>query len=779
MNGHLPQDGFEDYFFHKLKSWVPENYWTQDFENGSLESLIRGFADSAARMRREIDRVWTASSIELADDWAVDYLGDLVGAEKLSAQNRRANRTTVANMMSYNQRKTTRYLLDQFIGDIFSTEGYVREIERWLLRPPHSLDMAFGRTAPLSRGPVAGLPNITTPRADDAALIAFDEFAHLPEFGPRRGRAASFDYATIHLNVFATESYRLDMAAPFWLDDTHLTLDPSGRDVPLFHSATFDHRLGEWPVGPEEFPTEMRCARFNASEFEVTEEGLDAIGSPPLTTTMAPWIGIRFTSLFDFRRVVVELLSAVDFGLFWGALLREMMVKDCAKVRQITDDLLLDIGPFADTRTLDNYRIVAANLAIWMPLGNWPELAGLLVDVGSGRVQFETAPDPDAADPEIFHPRFHHIGMVHRVGAGAFPRNSSVPIGPAVVNANIDVPFTPPAAGTETFGDNRRYVWQWDATRRHDVAGDLRFKAADQTRPYVLSQAEDGSLDFTIVGSAGQANTVVIDGLWLGVLANAAIETGLVNPDDPFPFARARLIFDGQFESVTLRHVTIDPGGEQVRLDPLIARAIPIITTEIEGSIRSLRIENSVLGPLVETQNVEPLFNAGTIRISDSIVVSIDPNDPAISFQMSSLYLENTTILGAVHANLIFATNTIFDGPLYVTNLQQSCLRFSAVAGYEAVTGILPSRLPRRFECVTYPETLPRTTFLSQRFGDPDFAGLSHLAEATFLTGGEYRTEMGVGNSRFWNQRREDLARFVAKFLPVGQHLQIYEQIGA
>jgi hypothetical protein len=79
---------------------------------------------------------------------------------------------------------------------------------------------------------------------------------------------------------------------------------------------------------------------------------------------------------------------------------------------------------------------------------------------------------------------------------------------------------------------------------------------------------------------------------------------------------------------------------------------------------------------------------------------------------------------------------------------------------------------------MTFPNKLPPKTFQSKRFGDPDFAAVSHLADTAFLTGGEHRTEMGVGHERFWNQRRQDLALYVAKFLPVGQNVQIYEEIG-
>jgi hypothetical protein len=763
-------DGFEAYYYRKLRSWIPELYWINDLETGSLDALIQAVADRLAQMRRDVDRVWTASSVEIADDWAIRYLGDLVGAETLSASNPRGNRTLAANFMSYHQRKTTRYLLDTLIEDIAGAEGYVREIERWLARAPHELDLAYLRRAPLSEGPVGGLPQLAGPRTEDAALPAFDEFARLPDFGPREGRTASFDYATIHFNLFPGESWRVDMATPFDFDATHRTLDPSGRAIPLYHSATFDHRDGLWPVGPEEFPLPMACARFNDARFEVTQDALDTIGSPQLTAELTHWIGVAFRTKQDFERILIAPMPAPLPANFRDELLVQCFREDSPKGRQLAWDLRLDIGPFVDTRVLDPFQIIAADLATWRDVVGLPPDAAILVDPATGQVRLAADPAPD-----LFHPLYHHVGSIYRVGAGTFPRESDVPLGPAFNDANTEVPFAPPAAGLQTFGDNRRYVWGWNAQRRHDVTGALRLEAADRARPYVVSRTGAAQRDFTLRGAAGQDNDLVIDGLWLGLLANAAIETN-VGAGNPAPPAHARLILDGDFRSVTLRHVTLDPGGEQVRLDPALARAIPTVTLEIEGSIRLLKIDRCITGPIVETRADPSILNAGEIRISDSIVQSLDPTRPAISIELGRLHLTNTTVLGTCLAKLLFATNTLFDGRLNVTNRQQSCLRFSAVARYDDDT---PSKLPRRFEGVEYAHTIPPTSFASTRFGDADYAALSTLADRGLRQGGENGTEIGVGNTRFRQTRQDDLMRVIAKFLPVGQNAQIYEAIGS
>ena len=776
------EDGFESYYFHKLKSWVPALYWNNDLGDDSLHHLMRAIAERAAQTRREIDQVWTASSIEMADEWAVPFIGDLVGAEPLSAQNARANRVTAANMTGYHARKTTRYLLDQFITDIVGSEGYVREIERWLARPPHSRDQAFTRRAPLSGGIVGGFPELGMPRADDAALVAFDEFARLPEYSPRTGRRASFDYGTVHFNLFPYESYRLDMVTPFWLDDTHLTLDPSGRAIPLYHAATFDHRNGELPIGPEEFPLPMRCARFNDAQFMVTQDAVDAIGDATVAGILSRWIGAEFKTRQDLRRVMTDQLNAVQFTQLFGAILRETAVTSSAKHRQIRDDVQLDIGPFADVPALDASEVVAGNLAAWIAAGNWPSAAALVFDPERGAVQFEAALDAVADPPQVFHPRFYHLGTLHRIGAGGYARQSPVPRGPAVSDANTEVAQVIPANGEVAFGDNRRYVWQWNGARTHVVTGTLRLEAADQTRPYLVSRSDAGTLDFTITGDDStdgdgaflHENHLVIDGLWLGVLADAAIETAVADADEAAPVTQARLILDGQFDSVTLRHVSIDPGGE--RLVPTTGRAIPAVTLEIEGSIKGLRIENAITGPIVETRSDPSLLNAGMIRIKNSVIVANDPTSPALSAELGQIHMENCTVFGEVRANLIYATNTIFDGPLYVANTQKSCLRYCALgAQYPAVPA---SVLPRQFECTRYDAVIPAPSFLSKTFGDPNFAALSPLADDALFLRGEDGTEIGVGNMRYWNRRVDDLSRFVSKFMPVGQNAQFYQDIG-
>ena len=54
-----------------------------------------------------------------------------------------------------------------------------------------------------------------------------------------------------------------------------------------------------------------------------------------------------------------------------------------------------------------------------------------------------------------------------------------------------------------------------------------------------------------------------------------------------------RLILDGIFDRVEIRHSTLDPGGEQARVDPLLCTSIPVVELEIRGQIEELIIDGS------------------------------------------------------------------------------------------------------------------------------------------------------------------------------------------
>ena len=135
---------------------------------------------------------------------------------------------------------------------------------------------------------------------------------------------------------------------------------------------------------------------------------------------------------------------------------------------------------------------------------------------------------------------------------------------------------------------------------------------------------------------------------------------------------------DGAFRDVVLRHCTLDPGGEQARVDPLQCVPIPAITLEIRGQVDRLLIDRCITGPILEATTTGDPCSARDIVICDSIVHSLDPAVPAISSRIAAVQLERVTVFGDVVVNRLYATEALIQGTVRVTDNQTGCFRFSA-----------------------------------------------------------------------------------------------------
>ncbi|MBL29439.1 MAG: hypothetical protein CMM50_18050, partial [Rhodospirillaceae bacterium] len=125
-------DRFERYYAEKLWEWIPEVYRDRDGRpefpgNGTLRALIEIVAGQAATIRRDIDRLWDDEQIALCDDWAVAYIGDLLGTRPVSELNRRGQRVAVARTLFYRRRKGTPVVIEALIRDIGDLDGAVVE----------------------------------------------------------------------------------------------------------------------------------------------------------------------------------------------------------------------------------------------------------------------------------------------------------------------------------------------------------------------------------------------------------------------------------------------------------------------------------------------------------------------------------------------------------------------------------------------------------------------------------------------------------------------------
>jgi hypothetical protein len=221
-------------------------------------------------------------------------------------------------------------------------------------------------------------------------------------------------------------------------------------------------------------------------------------------------------------------------------------------------------------------------------------------------------------------------------------------------------------------------------------------------------------------------------------------------------------VLEGDFRHVVLRHCTIDPGGEQARIDPLSCLPIPAVALAIQGQVERLLIDRCITGPILEATSTGDPCSAREIVICDSIVQSIDAAAPAISSRIASVELLRSTVFGDVRVNRLSASDSLIQGLTYATDNQSGCFRFSATNADPA------RRLPRQYESHLIGPAIPNHVFTSRRFGDSGYAQLSPTAPLEIVTGGENRSEMGVFNRRLLQIRTADLDRKTREFLPFG-----------
>lgn len=768
------RDGYGQYYTEKLWSWVPEIYHTLDADppaNGALRAMIDLVAEQAAILRRDVDRLWDDQAIEMCDDWAISYLGALVSATPMSAVNPRGTRLAAARAIAYQRRKGTPTVIQMAIRDIAGVEGVVSEAFRRLSRFPHRLDIDAIATGHVSKTPGGGFVDLRNPRILGLTNSGFDEAAHFPDPRRRRGPLGRYNVRKVNLHLFPYRSLQIDLPTPVAIAPGLLTLDPSGRDVALYQRGQTSNR-GPDEIREVDLPDAILCRRFNASLHAITPQALAVFNDPGLDAALAVLMGQTFDSATAFRRNVFSRLSPAEQLVFYGGLLDATLTQDAPKAVLWGDSLALSNSAEHVDAHLPPSAVLAADLADWHVTLE-PHVA-VAFDPDTGRM----IPGPGFQPQPLFADHLH-LGVFDYVGAvgqrfaaytlpdpdSTLPSGATGPGGGFTAAGPVVAALPDPLIGVHRFDTSRTYHPTLPAARNFAGITQARLDATDGARPFIQFRPDAATLDITFTAAApveGELRTLEIDGLWLGLLAETIPTETLLTTTDPATPITARIILNGDFDKVTLRQVTLDPGGERARAVPLQAVAIPQVRLEIEGQISHLVIDRCITGPIWETNNDPELCNPGKIEICDSIVQNILAQGTAIQTRLAHVSLIRSTVLGRVDVARLYASNSLIWGRTRVTDSQHGCFRYSATGRQGAV-------LPPQFESFTPEGRLPLHWLRSRRFGDADFAVLSETSPETITRGAENGAEMGVFNARALSVLLDDLDAQLRDLLPVGQ----------
>ncbi len=121
-----------------LYQLLPEVYRLRDQDQGGpLEALMGILGEQAALIQNELDRLYDNQFIETCEDWAVPYIGALVGYRVLHDLDGISQRAAVANQIRLVRRKGTALVLEQLATDSTGWPAGVVEFFQRLARPEH------------------------------------------------------------------------------------------------------------------------------------------------------------------------------------------------------------------------------------------------------------------------------------------------------------------------------------------------------------------------------------------------------------------------------------------------------------------------------------------------------------------------------------------------------------------------------------------------------------------------------------------------------------------
>ena len=735
------RDEYERHYAEKIWALIPAIYRHEDGISdrpGQLRALVEILAEQAAIARRSIDRLLADSRIDEADDWAVPYIGALVGTRLVSAFNPAGRRADVGHTIQYRRRAGTPHLLETLADDIADWDAVTSEAFRRLARSWHMLDTQFP-VGLVSRTPRGGYANLRSVRASDVIDGPFDDFAHRPDVRNARGMRGLYNIPNVNLFLFRQYAFPLVEVTPYPLDATHFTLDPSGRDVPLFQPGVEDRAecaaRNEWDVRAP-----ITCRRLNAASYRLADD-------PTFPVQWEPLVGRTFFSQ----------LSLFDAALGLGPINQEDQLVAALTPESPRGNLIA--GGFGTSPAVDlaaaalaapslrPHEIAGADLTDWADTAVTDAWVALLLDPARGRVRLTAVPGPG----ESLQVRRIYYGIFHEVGAGTHNRQRTVPApDPAAL------PGLAPNWGT--IGGN--LMLDSSATYAPTAGGgaitvdaDATLWATDRNRPYVTLSPPATQREIRISPDV-PGRSIEVNGLWIGLLLNG------VAPDSDL----AEIVFDGQWQQILLRDVTLDPGGERAALAGDVPTRIPHLRLVIEGVVDELIVERSIIGSLFERGlGGDSPCTAASIRISDSIVQNY-AGTPALSVGSAAVELDRVTMIGDCQCGRADISESIIEGEVRVEDAQASCFRFSA-----ARSG---GRIPAQYESVILPDGLPAGSFVSERFGDPGYLQLSESCPIEIATGAENGSEMGVFSRALDPIKRADLRAKVQEYAPIQARVQ-------
>jgi hypothetical protein len=739
-----------NYTSDELMKLLPAVYRIRDdAQGGPLAGLMDLLAGQARVVHDDIAQLYENWFIETCQEWAVPYIGDLLGVKGLHALGGAfSQRARVANTLLYRQRKGTASMLEQLARDTTLWPAKVLEF---------FLDLETTQYTNHRR-----LTNYRTPDLRDVDTLEllnspFDSIAHTADVRHIADNRGRYNIPNIGVFLWRLQSYfvpRSRAHAAAVVDDGRYFFNPLGTNTPLFNRPQTE--TSTVALTTEANVPGMLRRRPLYEELEARRQTLAASGVPSPT-------------YFGTTPVIEVWLNNVK------VLPEEIAICDLSDPNPAIPD------GWPRPPAVKNYGGVPRNIKI----GVDPRLGRLALPKGVAPTPVEVA---------------YAYGFSGDVGAGPYDRSAlltgwmaqggrkvnwqmgvtknaaliaSAPnpaqltttLSDAVSKWKAFAGATPKAFGLITILDSDTYVEDLVGANSVDVpatcvlaivaadwpvlkdAHNVPFRRIGDFVPTGLRPTLQGSI--SMCGLAGAVKgELTLDGLQ--VTGNATVLVG--------DLGRLRL-----------GHMSVVPSSS--------FSVNPSVTPATQNTELAVEIASSIQGPITLPETVP------TLTLVNSIVASAltgDGSKPAIVANGSDVNIQMSTIMGTTNVRSLEAGNSILLGLVTAIRRQIGCVRFSYVPD-ASTTG-------RRYHCqpdlalaaeknsALYPGIRLRLqpVFTSVDFGQPGYAQLALNCAREISAGADDGAEMGAFDYLKQPQREANLRSSLDEYLRFGLEAGIF-----
>ena len=220
----------------KLYALMPSIYRLRDMElaeqtdgTGPLKALLSVIAEQSVVLADNLEQLYNDFFIETCAEWAVPYIGELVGARNITPFPGASftERAFVANTMGYRRRKGTAAVLEQLARDVTDWDANVVEFFQRLATTQYMNHIRLDNVSLTDVGDSKSLEFLNTP---------FDKLARTADvrrIEPRRGK---YNIPNVGIFLWRLGHYSVTDAPAYKVDDTRFLFDALGKDVQLYNN---------------------------------------------------------------------------------------------------------------------------------------------------------------------------------------------------------------------------------------------------------------------------------------------------------------------------------------------------------------------------------------------------------------------------------------------------------------------------------------------------------------------------------------------------------------